>query len=108
MVQPVNTVMTWWYRVTAERSDGAPVGRPVVVEGDGPPDLRAVDELAHSMLEAHRRSCHLVVERLAPEMAELLELAGLAFRVQGKPEGSEQPLGLERLEEQGQLGDPAS
>ncbi|MGH9102405.1 MAG: hypothetical protein ACRDYD_05405 [Acidimicrobiales bacterium] len=98
-------MMTLWFRAIAVDGDGSPV-RSWVVEAEGLPDLAAVDRLASLMLEAQRAGGRIVVARLAPEMADLLDLAGLSVEVQREAEGGEEPLGVQGVEEESQLGDP--
>jgi hypothetical protein len=52
------------------------------MEGCGCPDLGAVDQLARFALTAGRRGERLVLHDVSPELAELLELAGLPVEVQ--------------------------
>lgn len=44
--------------------------------------------------------------RITPEMTELLDLAGLGVEVQRQAERGKEPLGIEGMEEEGELGDP--
>jgi STAS domain len=102
--------MTLWCRARAGDDGQPPTGASVVIEGTRLPDLAAVDELARWALEAKRAGRRLVIEYLAPQMADLLDLAGLdlvglGVEMQGQAEGGEEPLGIERVEEEGQLGD---
>ena len=106
---PSTSVMTVWCRMTMHGGDRSGPGDPVILEGAGRPDLAAVDQLARRMLEAARTGGQLVIEFLDPELSDLVELAGLAglgTEMPGKAEGREEPPRLERLEEEGQLGDP--
>lgn len=76
-----------------------------VLEGDGPPDLAAVDSIAKQALAATRAGGRLVLAQVAPALRELLALAGLPVEVQGETERREQALGVEEVEEEGHLGD---
>ncbi len=77
-------------------------------------DLAAVDALARLQLVARRLGCRMLLQRASPELRELLAFAGLnealplrpALRLQQRrqPEEREQRL---RVEEEGELGDPA-
>ena len=80
-----------------------PGGSPVqlVLIGPGLPGLGTVDLLARVVV-AVRRTGQPTVVRLSPDLAELVELAGLVVEVGGEPEGGEDPLGVE---EEGHLGD---
>ena len=98
--------MTLWCRASAVDREGTPTGDSVVIEGSGAPDLAVVDELARWMLGVTRAGRSIVVEFVAPRMAELLELSGLSVKVQGQAEGREQPPRVKRLEKEGELGDP--
>ena len=97
--------MTLWCRLTAEGGHGSPTRGSLVIEGPGLPDLDAVDDVARWILEAKRAGRRLVIEYLAPEMADLLDLVGLGVEVQGKTEEREEPHGIQRLEEERHLGD---
>jgi hypothetical protein len=76
------------------------------IEGtDDAPGLAAVDQLARWVLDTTRAGGRVVIEYLAPELAELLDLAGLRVEVQGKTEGGEEAHWVQRVEEEGELGD---
>jgi hypothetical protein len=77
----------------------------IFLEGPGAPDLAAVDELAQWRLLCHRLGGRVIVDQLSPEMAELLELAGLGVEVQRQAERREQPIVAQQVEEEGHLGD---
>ena len=86
--------------------------RLTIVADDGTcPDMSVVDQIARLALAARRAEGRLVVEALASELADLFELAGLGdltrlgAEVSREPEEGEEPLGVERSEEDGQLGD---
>jgi hypothetical protein len=70
-------------------------------------DLRLVDALARLRLEAARAGYGVRVTQAPPELAELVELAGLSetlgLELQRQPEQREEALGVE---EEGQLADP--
>jgi hypothetical protein len=102
--------MTVWCRAGTVDADGSPTPRQVVIEGAGAPGLAAIAELARWVLEARRAGEGVFIESLAPAMADLLDLAGLGpaslgIEVQGEPERREEPLRIQRMEEEGQLGD---
>lgn len=80
----------------------------VLDDGASRPDMALVDQIARLALVAHRAGGRLVVDRMSHDLAALFELAGLAVEVQRQSERREQPLRLERRQEYGQLGDPAS
>ncbi len=92
--------MTLWCRATVLNDDGSPADH-LAMEGVGAPDLGAVDGLARWMLDARRAGRRVVVERIAAEMAELLDLAGLGVEMQGQAEGGEEPHGVQRVEKEG-------
>ncbi len=77
----------------------------IVLEGPGAPDLAAVDDLARWQLLGHRLGGRVVVDQVAPQMTQLLELAGLGVEVQWQAEGWEQPIVVQQVEEEGHLGD---
>lgn len=70
-------------------------------------DLRLVDALARLRLEAARSGYRVTLAHAPPELAELVELAGLSetlgLELERQPEEREEALGVE---EEGQLADP--
>jgi hypothetical protein len=62
--------MASWCRIT------------IVLEGDGAPDLGAIDELARWVLLAKRAGGKLTVDHVSREMAELIDLSGLDVEVE--------------------------
>jgi hypothetical protein len=76
-----------------------------VVEGDGPPGLEAVDAVARLTLFARRLDARVVCSEIVPALSELLELAGLDVEVQRQPEGGEEPLAIQRGQEEVHPGD---
>jgi hypothetical protein len=75
--------------------------------GGDTPDLGTVDRIGRMALVARRDGGRLELDEVAPELAELLELAGLGVEVQRQAEAREEPLGIERIEEEAQRGDLA-
>ena len=78
-------MVRWASMVTAD-TDGT---RHVVpLAGDGPPDLAVVEALARYQLMIRRAGGRMWLEDLSPELAELLDLAGLRGQItgQGDPE----------------------
>jgi hypothetical protein len=74
-----------------------------VVGGRGGPDLAVVDVLARLHLVAHRLGGVVRLAEVSPELAELLDLAGLAAlgrEVDRQPEGGEE-VGIEKGVEPG-------
>jgi hypothetical protein len=71
-------------------------------------DAETVDTLARLQLLAHRRGSELLLRNSSPELLALIAFSGLerVLRVEpgGQAEEREQPL---RVEEEGELGDPA-
>jgi hypothetical protein len=64
-----------------EHADGT---RHVVpLAGDGPPDLTVVEALARYQLMIRRAGGRMWLEDLSPELAGLLDLAGLRDQVAG-------------------------
>ena len=47
------------------------------LEGDGPPDIGVIDELARLQLRARRMGCQIRLRQVSPELFELLDLLGL-------------------------------
>lgn len=70
----------------------APSGSPR--RGDGP-DLATVHALARLQLRARRQGGRIVLRQVRPELADLLELAGLLGEMQGKPERREDATDVE-------------
>jgi hypothetical protein len=56
----------------------------VPLAGDGPPDLAVVEALARYQLMIRRAGGRMWLEELSPELAELLDLAGLREEVTGE------------------------
>ncbi|WP_411574361.1 STAS domain-containing protein [Streptomyces fradiae] len=69
--------------------DGAPPGRPAVVDAAGlvRPGLAAVDALARLRLTAGRLGHPLTVRNAPPDLRALLALTGLADRLLSPPAG---------------------
>jgi hypothetical protein len=95
-----------WCRLTVTGPDGQVLAR-VVVQGRGTPDLAAVDEVARAALQAARSGAAVTLGDVAPELAELLDLAGLVVQVEGEPECGEQALRSHESEEELHPGDAA-
>ncbi len=75
-----------------------------VVAGEGRPDLAAVDALARLQLSARRLGGRVRLRDVSQELAELLDLVGLAREVGWQPEGGEEA----RVEEGVEPGDPVA
>ena len=85
------------------------------IGGTGDPDMGTVDDLARLALAAHRLGATVTLEDCRPELAELVWLAAvpvvvsrrssLAVEVQREPEGGEEPLGIEEVQEEAHPGD---
>lgn len=98
--------MERWCRMAVVFDDGV-AARTWVLKGRGPPDLRAVDAVARRALWAWRAGGRLVLSDVAPELSELLELAALPVEVEGQAKRREEALGVDEVEEEGHLDDPA-
>jgi hypothetical protein len=122
-----------WCRLTVTGRDGHVLAR-VVLQGRGTPDVAAVDQVARWALTAARLGAVVRLGDVAPELRELLALAGLveadevpaatlvvevdddddepdgglAVQVQRQPEGGEQALGAHEGQEELHPGDPAA
>jgi hypothetical protein len=66
-----------------------------VLVGAGSPDLGDVDEVALLQLLASRMGGRIVLDAVCPQLAKLLELAGLPVEVRGKTEDREDLLGAQ-------------
>ena len=99
---PVSRVV---YAVAVVVRDGVELGR-VTLTGARVPDLALVNRLARMRLTAGRARASLELRSVAPGLADLLELVGLAdalgVEVEGQAEGLEQP----RVEEVVVTDDP--
>ncbi len=99
-----------WCRLSILLADGTVV-RTWVLDGPGPPEIGAIDDVAHLALAAARRRERAIVRDLAPGMGELLRLAALPIdaaspiEVERQAELGEQAFGVEEVEEEGHLGD---
>jgi len=74
--------MVLWARLVTAGADGT--HQVVPLAGDGPPDLAVVEALARCQLMARRAGGRMWLEDLSPELAELLDLAGLREEVTGQ------------------------
>jgi hypothetical protein len=73
------------------------------VSGPGHPHLSVVEGLAGLRLAALRRGNRVVLAEPCPELLELLDLVGLLRQVGWQPEEGEEPLGVEKGMEPGDL-----
>ena len=119
-----------WCLVTVRGADGSLLAS-WVMEGIGPPGLAAVDTIARLTLVAGRGGGTVILDAVCPALHDLLVLAGLAGaglagaglagagpagaepavdrlvrEVDGEPEEGEQALGVEKVEEEAERGDP--
>lgn len=83
------TAFVRWGRVVVVDSSGLVAGA-FELGGPGRPDLAAVDVLARLQLAARRAGGRIRLVAVSPELAELLDLAGLRREVGGQPEGGEE------------------
>jgi len=65
-------------------ADGDGTHHVVPLAGDGPPDLAVVEALARYQLMVRRAGGRMWLEDLSPELAELLDLAGLRGEMTGE------------------------
>jgi hypothetical protein len=79
------SVAEMWCRVTVFRPDGSPLGS-WTLRGVRPPDLDAVDRIAHLHLAAKALGGATALTDVTPALRELLELAGLG-ELFGQPGG---------------------
>jgi hypothetical protein len=74
--------MVRWASVVTADANGT---RHVVpLAGDGPPDLAVVEALARYQLMIGRAGGRMWLQDLSPELAELLDLAGLREQMTGQ------------------------
>lgn len=95
-----------WCRVTVVGPDGTEVGA-CELEGSGAPDLSVVDVVARLALLAKRLGGRVVLRSASAGLLELLDLAALGVEVGGQPEGGEEALRIDEVEEERHLGDAA-
>ncbi len=93
-----------WCRIAVVRRDGTVV-RECVLEGQGAPDLQAVDDVARIALAATRAGCHARLVETSAELRELVDLCGLPVDVERETELREQALGVEEGQEELHPGD---
>lgn len=74
-----------------------------MLAGPGHPDIAVIDVVARLELRARREGAVFELREVAPELAELLGLAGLRRQVVGEPEGGEQLVDVEEGVEPGDL-----
>jgi hypothetical protein len=82
-----------WARVVAVGADGT--RRVLVLTGEEPPGLAAVEALARLQLAARRGGGRILLQAASPALAELLGLAGLLREVGGQAEGREDAVGVQ-------------
>jgi hypothetical protein len=93
-----------WCRVNIVGPDGAEIISRVLT-GAGVPDFGAVDEVARLALLAGRLGGVIVLADVVPALGVLLELAGLRIEVKGQAEFGKEPLGVQKIQEEGHAGD---
>ena len=74
--------MVRWASVVMAEADGT--HHVVPLDGDGPPDLAVVEALARYQFMIRRAGGRMWLEDLSPELAELLDLAGLHEEMTGE------------------------
>lgn len=101
--------MRRWCRLVARAVDGTSCEQRDLA-GCGAPDIAVVDVVARTALRATRVGNRLLVADAVEDVVVLLELAGLAgvVEVQRQPEGREQPVRVQEVQEERHLGDPAT
>lgn len=95
-----------WCRVAVVAANGAVLAR-FRLTGLDRPDLSVVDLLARLALGSARNGGALMLSDVAPSLRELLWLTGLGVEVEGEPEGGEQPLRFQEVQEEAERGDPS-
>jgi hypothetical protein len=96
-----------WCRITVVGPDGT-VLVGCLLEGTGPPDLGAVDDVARLALLAGRLGGGITLAEVSPVMRALLELAGLRVEMDGQAEFGEEPRGIQQGQEEVHPGDSPS
>jgi hypothetical protein len=75
------------------------------LEGAGDPDLEAIDHLSRIALGAKRLGWRVVLVDVSPTLRQLLDLVGLTLEMEGQPELGEEPVRVERSQEEIHPGD---
>jgi hypothetical protein len=104
IARPLSVVVNLWCRVLVVGADHTALARHQL-GGPGDPDLGTVDDVARLALQAGRVGGRIVLSEVTPALRSLLELAGLGVEMEWKPEGGEEPLGVERVQEELHPGD---
>ncbi len=107
IVRPLSVVVNLWCRVLVVGADHAAVACHQL-GGPGPPDIGAVDDVARLALQARRLGGRIVLSEVSPALRSLLSLAGLCVEMEREAEGGEEPLGVERGQEELHPGDRPS
>jgi hypothetical protein len=90
--------------VTVVGPDGDKVASGVL-RSSGAPDLGAVDGIARLALAAGRLGGAMFLAQVSPALDALLELTGLRVQMEGESESREEPLGVQRGQEERHSGD---
>jgi hypothetical protein len=93
-----------WCRVMVVGHDGTKLAC-YALEGPGPPDLGAVDDVARLALQAGRLGGGIVLAEVSAALRALLELTGLTVEVEGQAELREEALGVQERQEETHPGD---
>jgi len=94
-----------WCRVTWVGPGGVAIAR-CLLEGAGTPGLWAVDTVCRLALATSRQGGSIMLTEVSPAMRSLLDLAGLAFEVEGETELGKQALGRQQGQEEAHVSDP--
>ena len=105
--RPLKVEVALWCRVLVVGPDRTALASHRL-EGPGPPDLGAVDDVARLALRARRLGGRIILSDVSPALRSLLDLAGLTVEVEGEAEGREEPLGVQEGQEELHPGDLAS
>jgi hypothetical protein len=93
-----------WCRVTIVGPGGDELACGVL-RGSGAPDLATVDGIARLALAAGRLGGAMSLAQVSPALSALLELTGLRIQVEREPESRDQPLWVQRGQEERHAGD---
>jgi hypothetical protein len=107
IVRPLSVVVNLWCRVLVVGADHTALACHQL-GGPGPPDIGAVDDVARLALQARRLGGRIVLSDVSPALRALLNLAGLRVEMEREAEGGEEPLGVERGQEELHPGDRPS
>jgi hypothetical protein len=104
MARPLKVEVALWCRVLVVGPDRTALASHRL-EGPGPPDLGAVDDVARLALLAGRIGGSIILSDVSPALRSLLRLSGLRVEAEGEAEGGEETLHVQEGQEELHPGD---